>query len=132
MDGQGFDAIARQVGASRSRRGFLRAVVSVAAVAVVAGLARDSEEALARRTACAFSCGGERLQCRQECRKLTSAERHCKRGCEILRDQCHGRCGFTVRAKKRLLGEKQAERVVLGHERRGGRGGFAALRGGRP
>jgi hypothetical protein len=127
MDDQGFDAISRRVGASGSRRGMVRAAVAAVAGAL---LVPAPPEAAARRTACAFSCGGERLQCRRECRNLSSAERHCKRGCEVLRDQCHGRCGFTVRKSKGVIGEGQAQRFVMGRERRGGRGGPAAIRGG--
>jgi hypothetical protein len=129
MDGQGFDTIARLVGVSSSRRAVVRAALALAAgVAIVPA----PQDVLARRTACAFRCGAERLQCRQECRVLTSAERHCKRACEVIRDHCHGRCGFTVRKSKGIIGEGQAQRIVMGRERRGGRGGPAAIRGGRP
>jgi hypothetical protein len=92
MDSQRFDAIVRQLGASQSRRGTLRAALA-AAFGLGTWLASSRDKAAARRNACRIRCGGTRRLCKAQCR-TAPIPKQCKRTCRILRDQCFGRCKF--------------------------------------
>ena len=94
MDGQRFDAIARQMGSSRSRRGVLRAALAAAAGLLAPVLVRGPEEAAARRNICALRCGGEHRLCRAQARFRDGDVKEWKRICRLHRNLCLRRCGF--------------------------------------
>ena len=94
MDGQRFDAIVRQVDATRSRRGVLQAALAVTAGLLAPVLVLGPDEAAARRTRCTLRCGGEFRLCRAQARFRGGSVKEWKRICRLDRNFCLRRCGF--------------------------------------
>jgi hypothetical protein len=110
MDDRRFDAMVRQLGESRSRRGVVRGVTIAAASALLVSVGWRPPEASARRNLCQLRCGGERRMCQQDCRDKGAATRECKRICKLVRDVCFERCEIW----RREVAAKPVSRLTAG------------------
>lgn len=91
---QRLDAITRQFGVARDRRGALSALATLA-LGGIASLLTPAQPATARRDACMVRCGAEMRLCRGQCQiKAGPSEKQCKKTCQAWRDQCFNQCDF--------------------------------------
>lgn len=101
MDGDRLDAIARQVGVARTRRGAPRAALALVIGIAASVLARPADDAAARRHACQVRCGADSRLCRADCTiKSGVSEKQCKRTCIAWRERCFEHCEFKPLAKR--------------------------------
>ena len=94
MDSQRFDAIARQMEGSSSRRGVIRAALAATVGLLAPVLMLHPDEVAARRNMCAVRCGGEHRLCRAQARYRGPSVKEWKRICTLQRNFCLRRCGF--------------------------------------